>query len=180
MTKFGRKARYEPRVASDPSRTVNLAGGVAYKPSDKVELVKRVLTWYVAEPKFYGNTTDETVRIMELVNRIGREDPEFILKLAVFARNVMYLRSAPVFLLVEGLSISEIRRKFKCSNCGSQLKSRYFLVAFIISLMIWSAIVSPLVGLISKESYIMVLIEALIGVFVSLIVSIKLMKIEKV
>ena len=111
MTKFGRKARYEPRVASDPSRTVNLAGGVAYKPSDKVELVKRVLTWYVAEPKFYGNTTDETVRIMELVNRIGREDPEFILKLAVFARNVMYLRSAPVFLLVEGLSIPEIRRR---------------------------------------------------------------------
>lgn len=108
--KFGRKAEYQPRVATDPTRTVNLAGGVAYKPSDKVELVKRILTWYVAEPKFYGSTTDETVRIMELIHGVGTHDPEFLLRLAVFARNFMYLRSAPVFILVESLSIPEVRR----------------------------------------------------------------------
>ena len=108
--KFGKRARYEPKVHSDLTKTRNLAGGVAYKPSDKAELVKRVLTWYVAEPKFYGSTTDETVRIMELIHGIGTYEPEFLLKLAVFARNAMYLRSAPVFILIESLSIPEVRR----------------------------------------------------------------------
>jgi hypothetical protein len=81
----------------------NLAGGEAYTVSPKLELYKRVMTWLVAEPKFYGNIGTETQKIIELINEIGKTDPYFVPKLAVYARNVMYLRSAPVFLLVMSL-----------------------------------------------------------------------------
>lgn len=88
-------------------RTTNEEGHLAYKLDAKTELVQRVSTWFVNEPKFYGDTLSENQRIVELIERIAKSDPEFILKLAKYTRQESKLRQAPIVLLVEASLIDE-------------------------------------------------------------------------
>ena len=44
----------------------------------------------VGEPKFYGDTTPQ---VMELAREVCERDPEFVAKLAVYARRTLMLRS---------------------------------------------------------------------------------------
>lgn len=88
-------------IEQHPERTTNLGGGVAFKHNAKVELYKRTMTYMVGEPKFYMSPSADMGEMQLLISQVAKEDPEFILKLAAFARKEMYLRSAPVFLLVE-------------------------------------------------------------------------------
>jgi hypothetical protein len=100
MGKFNQPNIIEKEIENHPDRTVNKENGVAFNPTAKTDLTLRVLTWLVNEPKFYDNSTENT-EIKNLVASIAAEDPEFILQLALYARKEMYLRSAPIFLLVE-------------------------------------------------------------------------------
>lgn len=98
MSKFNQKLTIRERLEERPDATVNAEGGLAFKADPKTELFSRVATWLVGEPKFYGSVDDETGA---LIGQVLRDDPEFILKLALFARQELYLRSAPVVLLGE-------------------------------------------------------------------------------
>jgi len=100
MGKFNQPNTPEKEIENHPERTVNKEGGVAFKANAKTELTLRTLTWLVNEPKFYGNSTENT-EIKNLIASVAQEDPEFILQLSLYARKEMYLRSAPIFLLVE-------------------------------------------------------------------------------
>ena len=83
MSKFNKKA-------SPKTRTINLAGGVAYKQTDKLEFVSILLTSFV-KSQFYG-TEDETVnRIKELIG--GLKDKKFAAKTAIYARTKYGMRS---------------------------------------------------------------------------------------
>lgn len=90
-----------------PDQTKNLAGGEAFNLSDKVKLYNMVACWMVREPKFYNDSTDEDSTtnvdrtIFETIDRVVQHDPEFVLKLAVYCRNELYLRTAPQVLLGE-------------------------------------------------------------------------------
>lgn len=70
--------------------TTNLAGGRAYKQTDKLELVSTLLTTFVTDT-FYrpGNQTQKT--IIKLVNSI--ENKEFVAKTALFARDRFNMRT---------------------------------------------------------------------------------------
>lgn len=70
--------------------TKNLAGGFAYKQTDKLELVSTLLTTFV-EDSFYrsGNQTQSTIK--NLVNSI--QDKEFVAKAAIYARDVFNMRT---------------------------------------------------------------------------------------
>lgn len=104
MTKFNRRATVKGSVLSHPDRVMNEEGGVAFRASPKMELYQRTMTCLVGEPQFYDRTGTKTLqRIRELIHEIAETDPEFILKLAAYARNEMYLRSVPLVLLVEAL-----------------------------------------------------------------------------
>jgi len=97
MTKFNKPTKLEV----EPSRTINYEGGEAFMLSPKKELYQRVVTCLI-EPKFYDTCCNDTIEsISKLVKEMEEIDPEFVLKLASFARNEMYLRSIPIFLLVE-------------------------------------------------------------------------------
>jgi len=85
-------------------KTTNYEGGLAFKHKDpESELYARVATCLVKEPKFYGDSNEEFNVIINLVEQILNEQkdlgPSFVLKLAVYARNILHLRSIPVALL---------------------------------------------------------------------------------
>ena len=81
--------------------TTNLAGGRAYTPSDENELILRTLSTLIKENKYYQSGKDSDQELREIIHRVASKNPEFVLKLAAFARNEMNLRSAPLFLLCE-------------------------------------------------------------------------------
>lgn len=72
------------------NKTTNREGHVAYKMSDKEHLVTSVLTTMFGEPKFYGSTDED---IVKLAVKCAHTDPEFLCKLACYARNVGNMRS---------------------------------------------------------------------------------------
>lgn len=91
------------------TKTLNHESRQAYALSPRMELVQRVSTWFVNEPKFYGDMDEETEQIRILIKDVAKQDPKFILDLAMYCRNELQLRSAPVFLLVEASLIDECK-----------------------------------------------------------------------
>lgn len=76
-------------TATKGSKTTNLAGGVAYEQTPKVELVSHLLTSFV-EDQFYRSEAEGLDRLRELLNTV---DSEFAAKAAVYARNEFGMRS---------------------------------------------------------------------------------------
>ena len=75
---------------SQTAKTTNKQGHTAYSMKDRDKLVTQVLTTFFGEPKFYGNNDHE---IIETAARIAESEPEFIAKLAVYARREFGMRS---------------------------------------------------------------------------------------
>lgn len=72
------------------TRTTNKSGHAAYKMTDKAKLVTQVLTSFFNEAKFYG---DNSAEMQETIKRVIAREPEFVAKLAVFARREFNMRS---------------------------------------------------------------------------------------
>ena len=71
--------------------TTNRSGHAAYKLDAKTKLVTMALTTMLGEPKFYGDNTDELIKLAEELCKSG--EGEFVAKLAVWARTKGNLRS---------------------------------------------------------------------------------------
>ena len=90
-------------------QTVNRDGFPAYQMSDKEHLVTAVLTTMFGEPKYYGSTDSDIVR---LATDCAKRDPEFLCNLAVYARNEFNMRSVShVLTCVIAREASEYTRK---------------------------------------------------------------------
>ena len=72
------------------NKAVNRDGFPAYKMQEKEHLVSAVLTTMFGEPKYYGSTDND---IVVLSTVMADEDPEFLCKLACYARNAANMRS---------------------------------------------------------------------------------------
>jgi len=108
--KFNQKASIEKEIQNHPDLVKNYENGIAFKTDEKTELTLRFLTYLVGEPKFYTpNAEEETEVIRQLIATISESDPEYLMKLASYARNEMYLRSAPIFLLVESSQYESVK-----------------------------------------------------------------------
>ena len=108
--KFNKQASIKTRIESHPDFTTNYEGGVAFKTDPKTELTLRFLTYLVGEPKFYTpKAEDEMETIRQLIRIVAEIDPEYLMKLANYARNEMYLRSAPMFMVVESLQYESVK-----------------------------------------------------------------------
>ena len=81
---------------TNTNKTVNKSGHVAYKMKDKEKLVTQVLTSFFNEKKFYG---DNSAEMQETIKRVVATDPQFIAKLAVFARREFNMRSVSHILV---------------------------------------------------------------------------------
>ena len=71
-------------------KTTNREGHAAYGMTDKARLVTQVLTSFFNEKKFYGDNTPEMV---ENIQRVIKADPDFVSRLAVFARREFNMRT---------------------------------------------------------------------------------------
>lgn len=80
----------------ESTATLSHEGGVLYKSSHEFELYSLVVT-ELLEDKFYESTDKRTTRLRSLISQC---DPEFVMKLAIYAREDMHLRSVPLFVLV--------------------------------------------------------------------------------
>jgi len=96
-------------VKNRKGATRNFEGGVAFELDAKERLYTRVVTSLIGENKFYQSGKEHDQEILGDIQAVAETDPEFILKLAAYARNEMYLRSVPVMLLVEAAAISECK-----------------------------------------------------------------------
>lgn len=76
--------------------SINKAGGPAFALGLKERFATRLMTCLVGEPKYYGDTTQELV---DETKALCFDDPEFVLKAAIYAREQMNLRTAPVLLI---------------------------------------------------------------------------------
>jgi 60 kDa SS-A/Ro ribonucleoprotein len=83
------------RAVAPVADTVNNAGGRAYKLSDKGALAQMAVTG-VFNDTFYVNAETQLAEAKALV---GRVDPEFIAKLAVYAREKAFMKDMPAYLV---------------------------------------------------------------------------------
>lgn len=98
MAKANSKAKGSGRTATTTARTTNLAGGTAFQLKDRERLVTGILTSFVSEPKYYGDTTPE---IVDAARSLVKTDPVFVAKAACFARNQFHMRSVSHMLTAE-------------------------------------------------------------------------------
>ena len=84
-------------ILRDGEVRTNYEGAQAWALSPELELYTAVVTASLSNT-FYEKQDARVKRIAELV---GKVNPEFVAKLAVYARNEMHLRSIPLLLVVE-------------------------------------------------------------------------------
>lgn len=79
------------------TQLTNHAGAKAYAMSAEMELYSTAVTWSLNDT-FYEKNEERLTRLRGL---IGRCNPVFVGKLAVYARTKMYMRSVPLVLVTE-------------------------------------------------------------------------------
>jgi 60 kDa SS-A/Ro ribonucleoprotein len=79
------------------NQTVNHAGAKAFTLSAEMELYTAVVTWSLND-SFYEKDEARLIRLRKLIYECK---PEFVGKLAVYARTKMYMRSVPLVLVTE-------------------------------------------------------------------------------
>lgn len=89
-------ARFVQKTAQK-NVTVNKEGAKAYKLTPFDELYTLVCTSILSD-KYYTKASDDVERIRELVKKVKPID---VARLAIYARNEMYLRTIPLVLTVE-------------------------------------------------------------------------------
>lgn len=84
-------------LKSTNAKVINHEGEESFTITPQVELYTTVATSGLSDT-FYEKSDARLFRIQSL---IAKNDPEFVAKLAIYARNEMYLRSIPIVLAVE-------------------------------------------------------------------------------
>jgi len=100
MVKFNSKNTLDKELKGKPTATMNHEGGLAFEMDAKMKLVTETLASFI-EGKFYTDKNISQQELTKTVREVLKYDPEFVLKLAAYARKSMHLRSIPLFLLNE-------------------------------------------------------------------------------
>lgn len=88
------------QTVAERTRTENYEGGEAFQPDSPERYLYTVTSSNLLEDTFYREDTEALREIIQAVDAVSEENPEFVLKLAQFARHEMYLRQVPQLLLV--------------------------------------------------------------------------------
>lgn len=81
--------RFSSKTAKTTRKTVNRAGGPAYKASDKFQLFSLLATSFLKD-QFY-RSANQTLN--ELIQLVDKNDPQFAAKCAIYIRNEFGMRS---------------------------------------------------------------------------------------
>jgi hypothetical protein len=99
MAKFNKPKTIKEKLEGHATVTKNLAGGLAFKPNAELDLILRAVTSLMGKNKYYQSGAASDRELDEAITTVLVKNPEYILKLALFCRTEMYLRSLPVWLL---------------------------------------------------------------------------------
>lgn len=124
--KLNEKQTIKTSLEDHKDATTNHESGLAFNLSPKAKLMQMVLTTLLGEPKFYKNVVEgkdvkHEDKILDTIKEVAKEDPEFILKLANYSRNEMFLRTVSIVLLVEAANLPEL----KCKPGETSLVKKY-------------------------------------------------------
>jgi hypothetical protein len=87
-------------TVAEATRTRNHEGGEAFAPADpRFALYKRTIN-QLLEDTFYEDDHEQLAAVERCADAAAEADPEFVLKLAAYARQELYLRDIPQVLLV--------------------------------------------------------------------------------
>jgi 60 kDa SS-A/Ro ribonucleoprotein len=88
------------QTVAEATRTTNAEGGEAFVPADpRFALYKRTIN-QLLEGLFYESDAEQLAAVVRRFDAAASEDPEFVLKLAAYARQELSLREIPQGLLV--------------------------------------------------------------------------------
>jgi 60 kDa SS-A/Ro ribonucleoprotein len=115
-----------------PDVLANNEGGLSFKMDDYNELVTRVAACFFGEPQFY-QVIDEKTGIIQAQNQhddlirlaqtVAIHDPQFVLQLAAYARNELYLRTVATVLWTEVAILHGIKKIPANLEAGELVKS---------------------------------------------------------
>ena len=86
---------------SAATRTVSKDGVPAFKQTAYTELCDRVLTCFFGEDRYYESGKQSSTELIGLIKKVAKEDPVFVAKLAVLAREKFNLRSVTQVIAAE-------------------------------------------------------------------------------
>jgi len=93
------------QLVSNPDATANHEGGLAFALDPRTRLYTKAVASLMREDKFYKSADEADAELITVIGQAAEVDPEFVLRLAAFARQEMEIRSTPVAMLVEAASI---------------------------------------------------------------------------
>lgn len=85
---------------AERTRTTNEAGGEAFEPMSSELALYQVVINNFLEDKYYEDDEASFENVRDCFEDAAEDNPEFVLKLAKYARQEMYLRQVPQLLLV--------------------------------------------------------------------------------
>lgn len=97
MTKFNKPVNVVDKINNHPEATENHAGGLHFNTSAEMDLYLKSTVGFL-DDKYYQKSDAVLKELREAITKVDRS---FVLKLANYARNKMYLRSIPMVLLAE-------------------------------------------------------------------------------
>lgn len=115
MAKFATKTTIRTKLRSRADAKDNLEGGLSFSWDDKTTLYMRAACSLIGEPTFYKRIVNDKTEmnfdnaLIEDIHKVAKTDPEFILKLANYARHHLYLRSTPLLLIGEASQLKECK-----------------------------------------------------------------------
>lgn len=101
MGKFNKVPEIAKELYEHKDAIVNYEGALAFRLDPLTELYIRAASTLVGEPKFYTDAKTADSDLLKSIRAVAKIDPEFILQLAVYCREKLYLRSVPLMLVAE-------------------------------------------------------------------------------
>lgn len=99
--KFNTPHSAERQMREHPGATANYESGLSFSVDPRTELYLRAASCLVGENKFYESADFADQELIQATHLVLQTDPEFVLQLAVYLREEMYLRSVPLVLCAE-------------------------------------------------------------------------------
>ncbi len=101
MAKFNSPQTIKEQLASHPDAVKNFEDALAFKLDPLTDLYIRAASTLVGEPKYYESAKDADSGLLKAIHAALSVDPEYVLQLAVYCREKLYLRSVPLMILAE-------------------------------------------------------------------------------
>ena len=105
MAKHNVQQSLSEQLVSRFGATVNHEAGLAFTLDPRSRLYTRAVASLVREDKFYTDAAQADAELVADIRATAEIDPEFVLRLAAYTRQVMNIRSTPVVMLVEAAAL---------------------------------------------------------------------------